>query len=91
MHLAIIHALAICYFLFLYSGLIRAVVEGIAMKQQMVTLHAHSYSFVISDSCIPGSLELWWKEFKEMTCLVMCIYIGCNFKQNGFEKLFKHS
>ena len=33
-----IHALVICYFLFLYSGLNRAVVEGITMKQQMVTL-----------------------------------------------------
>ena len=51
------------YLLFLYSGFIRAVVEGIVMKQQMVALSIATY--VVSDSCIPGSLELWWKEFKE--------------------------
>ena len=33
------------------------------MKQQMVALPIATY--VVSDSCIPGSLELWWKEFKE--------------------------
>ena len=33
------------------------------MKQQMVVLPLATY--VVSYSCIPGSLELWWKEFKE--------------------------